>query len=46
MRKLRKLRKVSFEDLVKENKLELLKDQEAMERIEARLEQKRLEKAE
>ncbi|WP_453996729.1 FbpB family small basic protein [Bacillus nitroreducens] len=43
---MRKLRKVSFEDLVKENKLELLKDQEAMERIEARLEQKRLEKAE
>jgi len=46
VRKLRKLRKVSFEDLVKENKLELLKDQEAIERIEARLEQKRLEKAE
>ncbi len=46
MRKLRKVRKVTFAELVKENKLELLKDQEAMERIEARLEQKRLEKAE
>lgn len=46
MRKLRKVRKVSFADLVKENKQQLLKDQEAMDRIEARLEQKRLEKAE
>ncbi|WP_077617932.1 FbpB family small basic protein [Bacillus sinesaloumensis] len=43
---MRKVRKVTFAELVKENKLELLKDQEAMERIEARLEQKRLEKAE
>ncbi|WP_438823930.1 FbpB family small basic protein [Bacillus sp. JJ1566] len=46
MRKLRKVRKVSFADLVNENKQQLLKDQEAMDRIEARLEQKRLEKAE
>ncbi|MDR4886379.1 FbpB family small basic protein [Bacillus timonensis] len=43
---MRKVRKVSFADLVKENKQQLLKDQEAMDRIEARLEQKRLEKAE
>ncbi|MFT4416820.1 FbpB family small basic protein [Fredinandcohnia humi] len=43
---MRKIRKVSFADLVSENKKQLLKDQEALDRIEARLEQKRLEKAE
>ncbi|MFS0863853.1 FbpB family small basic protein [Fredinandcohnia sp. 179-A 10B2 NHS] len=43
---MRKVRKASFADLVNENKQQLLKDQEAMDRIEARLEQKRLEKAE
>lgn len=36
--------KRSFAELVLENKRELLKDEEAMERIEARLEEKRLAK--
>jgi hypothetical protein len=44
--KLRKIRKQSFEELVLENKKQLLKDQEAMDKIEARLEQKMLGKAE
>lgn len=46
VRKLRKIRKQSFEELVLENKKQLLKDQEAMDKIEARLEQKMLGKAE
>jgi len=41
---LRKAIKISFADLVKENKNELLKEQKAMERIEERLDQKGLEK--
>ncbi|WP_324255048.1 FbpB family small basic protein [Bacillus sp. REN16] len=44
MNGLRKIIKISFADLVKENKKELLKDQKAMDRIEERLDQKRLEK--
>ncbi|MDD9312349.1 FbpB family small basic protein [Cytobacillus firmus] len=43
---MRKPRKRSFAELVLENKRQLLKDQEAMERIEERLELKRLNKAE
>ncbi|MGN7299106.1 FbpB family small basic protein [Ferdinandcohnia sp. SAFN-114] len=41
---MRKVIKISFADLVNENKEELLKDQKAMDRIEERLDQKRLEK--
>ncbi|KAB2335752.1 FbpB family small basic protein [Cytobacillus gottheilii] len=43
---MRKPRKRSFAELVSENKRQLLKDQAAMEKIEAKLEQKRLNKAE
>ncbi|WP_080846083.1 FbpB family small basic protein [Cytobacillus gottheilii] len=43
---MRKPRKRSFSELVSENKRQLLKDQAAMEKIEAKLEQKRLNKAE
>ncbi|MBO1510143.1 FbpB family small basic protein [Metabacillus bambusae] len=41
---MRKSRKRSFEELVLENKEQLLKDQEALERIEERWEQKMLKK--
>lgn len=40
-----KKRKRSFEDLVNENKQELLKDVKLMERIEERLEKRHLKKA-
>ncbi|MBN8199993.1 MULTISPECIES: FbpB family small basic protein [Bacillaceae] len=43
---MRKPRKRSFAELVSENKRQLLKDQDAMEKIEERLELKRLNKAE
>ncbi|MCA1030190.1 FbpB family small basic protein [Bacillus timonensis] len=43
---MRKLRKQSFEDLVLENKKQLLKDQDALNRIEDRLEKKLLDKVE
>jgi hypothetical protein len=43
---MRKPRKRSFAELVSENKSQLLKDSAAMEKIELRLEQKRLGKAE
>lgn len=43
---MRKPRKRSFEELVLENKRQLLKDQAALEKIEERLEEKRLGKAE
>ncbi|RLQ96167.1 FbpB family small basic protein [Falsibacillus albus] len=43
---MRKIRKKSFADLVLENKQALLKDTEALERIEARLEEKHVRKAE
>jgi Fur-regulated basic protein B len=36
--------KLSFAELVKENKLQLLRDQAAMEKIEERLEKKHLSK--
>lgn len=44
--KMRKPRKRSFAELVNENKLQLLRDQVAIEKIEERLEQKHLSKAE
>ena len=44
--KMRKPRKRSFAELVSENKRQILKDQAAMEKIEERLEEKRLNKAE
>jgi hypothetical protein len=40
----RKSKKRSFEELVLENKQQLLKDQEALERIEERWEQRMLKK--
>jgi hypothetical protein len=43
---MRKIRKRSFEELVLENKQKLLKDREALEKIESRLEQRMLNKAE
>lgn len=43
---MRKPRKRSFAELVSENKLQLLKDSAAMEKIEERIEAKRLGKAE
>jgi hypothetical protein len=43
---MRKPRKRSFSELVNENKLQLLKDQSAIEKIEERIEQKHLSKAE
>ncbi|URM31393.1 MULTISPECIES: FbpB family small basic protein [Bacillaceae] len=43
---MRKPRKRSFAELVLENKNQLLKDHDAMEKIEERLELKRLNKAE
>jgi len=46
VRKLRKVKKLSFEELVLENKKQLLNDQEALKKIEERLEQKMLKEAE
>ncbi|MBE3569558.1 MAG: FbpB family small basic protein [Bacillales bacterium] len=47
---MRKIRKRSFHDLVRENRQALLQDQQALdkieERLEARLEMRRMEKAE
>lgn len=43
---MRKFRKRSFQELVFENKQQLLNDREALEKIEDRLEQRRLNKAE
>ncbi|WP_338448816.1 FbpB family small basic protein [Niallia oryzisoli] len=40
-----KPKKRPFAELVKENKLQLLRDQEAMEKIEQRLEKKHIRKA-
>ncbi|MDN4073290.1 MULTISPECIES: FbpB family small basic protein [Fictibacillus] len=42
---MRKNRHLSFKDLVKENKRQLLGDQEAMERIEKKLEEKHTKRA-
>lgn len=41
---MRKPRKRSFQELVLENKMQLLKDREAIEKIEERLERKHLKK--
>jgi hypothetical protein len=43
---MRKPRKRSFAELVSENKRQLLSDRDAMEKIESRIEAKRLGKAE
>lgn len=43
---MRKPRKRSFAELVLENKRQLLRDQDAMDKIEERIEKKRLDKAE
>ncbi|HYK74069.1 MAG TPA: FbpB family small basic protein [Pseudoneobacillus sp.] len=43
---MRKPRKRSFAELVLENKRQLMKDRDALERIEERIEEKRLGKAE
>ena len=43
---MRKPRKRSFAELVLENKRQILKDQVAMDKIEERLEKKRLNRAE
>ncbi|MDF0727999.1 FbpB family small basic protein [Cytobacillus sp. S13-E01] len=43
---MRKIRKQSFEELVLENKKQLLKDQDAMDKIEAKIERRMLGKAE
>ncbi|WP_033828954.1 FbpB family small basic protein [Bacillus andreraoultii] len=43
---MRKSRKRSFSELVSENKMQILKDQEIMEKIEKRIEEKRMKKAE
>lgn len=42
---MRKIRKRSFDELVLENKRQLLQDQEALEKIEERLDEKRIRKA-
>ena len=44
-KRMRKLRKRSFSELVNENKLQLLKDQTAIDRIEKRLENRHLSNA-
>lgn len=41
---MRKPRKRSFQELVSENRLQLLRDREALEKIEERLEKKHLKK--
>ncbi|WP_174733412.1 FbpB family small basic protein [Mesobacillus harenae] len=43
---MRKPRKRSFSELVLENKRQLLSDRDALEKLEMKLEQKRLDKAE
>jgi Fur-regulated basic protein B len=44
-KRMRKIRKRSFSELVNENKLQLLKDQTAIDRIEKRLENRHLSNA-
>ena len=44
-KRMRKIRKRSFSELVNENKLQLLKDQAAIDRIEKRLENRHLSNA-
>ncbi|WP_096199619.1 FbpB family small basic protein [Bacillus sp. FJAT-45350] len=40
---MRRVRKLTFEELVKENKKQLMNDKEALERIEVRWEERRAE---
>ena len=42
---MRKIRKLSFSDLVNENKLEILKNEKELERIERKIEERQIEKA-
>jgi hypothetical protein len=46
LRKLRKNRKLSFEELVRENKLEILKNEEELDKIERKIEERQLKKVE
>lgn len=46
MRKLGKSRNHPFSELVKQNKSQILKDQEIMEKIERKIEEKQIKKAE
>jgi hypothetical protein len=41
----RKIRRLTFNELVQNNKTELLQDQEAMNKLEMRLEEKHMKKA-
>ena len=41
---MRKMKKMTFEELVLENKKELMKDQEALDKLEERVEQRMLDK--
>ncbi|WP_368987175.1 FbpB family small basic protein [Caldifermentibacillus hisashii] len=43
---MRKSRNRSFSELVKQNKSQILKDQEIMEKIERKIEEKQIKKAE
>jgi hypothetical protein len=43
---MRKIRKLTLEELILENKRQLLNDREAMERIEEKLEERMLKKVE
>ena len=43
---MRKNRKLSFEELVRENKLEILKNEEELDKIERTLEERQLKKVE
>jgi hypothetical protein len=43
---MRRTRKITFQELIMENKRQLLNDREAMEKIERKLEERMLKKAE
>lgn len=43
---MRRTRKVTFQELIMENKRQLMNDREAMEKIEKKLEERMLKKAE
>ena len=44
--KIEKNRKLSFEELVRENKLEILKNEEELDKIERKIEERQLKKVE
>jgi hypothetical protein len=46
VKKVRKIRKLTLEELILENKRQLLNDREAMARIEEKLEERMLKKVE